>query len=589
MTVQTNTNSIAYVGNGSTVHFDYDFLILDASHLKVYFGDVLQTSGYVVSGVLSQTGGTVAFAVAPPNGTAITLTRSVPFLQLTDYQPYDAFPAESHERALDLLTMQTQQLKDSADRSMQYPVGGNKWDAKNNEIINVATGSSDTSAPNVGQVKSLIAQLAGPDSAAQLRVDLAASDGAGSVGGATFSEIRAYTGPSKFIRCVGKASNDRTGAWAGYYRDDADTATADNGGTVLVDALGRRWKIDFQKNHTGMFWEEYGALIHRVGDRLLVGDAIKNGANVQNQPDWLTQYQIATGRSFGFSQSGQMVVQNGVGSNETGASNAIVAGAQTAHLNDNFNSIGVLGIAVANKPTGTGNAYGGYFEGFRHNNAIGGAYGVEIDSVTYATCGPTDPYQQAANQVIGLQLAAGAELSPTGQFPSNAAINIRNNGATYTRGIIFGADALTGCNGVTGTAIAVQMAKGHGLVWYSGPNQSTSSIYGLSTDYTKSNGIVLGDDSLAFVQNIDGKKIFDAEHSVSGAGVNYPAVRGSGAGAPVQILARGSDTNIDIHLVPKGSAYIRFGQWTGQGDQAINGYIAIRDSAGNIRKIPTIA
>lgn len=174
MTVQTNNNSIAYVGNGSTVHFDYDFLILDDDHLKVYFGDVLQTSGYVVSGVLSQTGGTVAFAVAPPNGTAITLTRSVPFLQLTDYQPYDAFPAESHERALDLLTMMSQQLKDASDRSMQYPVGGNRWDAKGNEIINVAEGGADTSAANVGQVKDLIAQLAGPDSAAQLRSDLAA-------------------------------------------------------------------------------------------------------------------------------------------------------------------------------------------------------------------------------------------------------------------------------------------------------------------------------------------------------------------------------------------------------------------------------
>ena len=112
MTVQTNNNSISYVGNGSTVHFDYDYLILNASHLKVYFGDVLQTSGYAVNGVSSQTGGTVAFAVAPPNGTNITLIRDVPFLQLTDYQPYDAFPAESHERALDLLTMMTQQLKD---------------------------------------------------------------------------------------------------------------------------------------------------------------------------------------------------------------------------------------------------------------------------------------------------------------------------------------------------------------------------------------------------------------------------------------------------------------------------------------------
>lgn len=182
MTVQTNTNSISYVGNGSTVHFDYDFLILDASHLKVYFEDALQTSGYVVSGVLSQTGGTVAFASAPGVGVKITLTRSVPFLQLTDYQPYDAFPADSHERALDLLTMMAQQLKDASDRSMQYPVGGDKWDAKGNEIINVGDGGSDTSAPNIGQVKSLIALLAGPDSAAQLRADLAEDSGLSIVG-----------------------------------------------------------------------------------------------------------------------------------------------------------------------------------------------------------------------------------------------------------------------------------------------------------------------------------------------------------------------------------------------------------------------
>ncbi|MBZ4307778.1 hypothetical protein LAN33_26250, partial [Mycobacterium tuberculosis] len=76
---------------------------------------------------------------------------------MTDYQPYDAFPADSHERALDLLTMMAQQLKDASDRSMQYPVGGDEWDAKGNEIINVGLGLNDTSAPNIGQVKSLIA------------------------------------------------------------------------------------------------------------------------------------------------------------------------------------------------------------------------------------------------------------------------------------------------------------------------------------------------------------------------------------------------------------------------------------------------
>lgn len=412
-----------------------------------------------------------------------------------------------------------------------------------------------------------------------------AIDGMGLIGSADYDGIRGYVGNASYIRCSGETLNGYSGSWF-YYRDDSDLTTPDNGGTVLVDALNRRWKWDFQKNHTGMFWEEYGALIHRVGDRLLVGDAIKNGANIQNQPDWLTQYQLATGRAFGFSQSGQMVVQNGVGSNETGASNAIVAGAQTAHLNDNFNSIGILGIAVANKPTGTGNAYGGYFEGFRHTGAIGGAYGIEVDSINFKASAETDPYQQAADQTIGVQIAAGGELPPAGQFSCSAGMNIQNNGSTYDRGIVFGATSLSGCNGVTGAAPALAMAKGHQLQWFSGAGTKTTTIESFTT-------AGVGGVTQRFVDyavnllNSASKPV----HQVSwGPGtINFPSFRASGTGSPIQMVADGEDTNIDIHLVPKGAAFVRFGQWTGQGDQAINGYIAIKDAAGNIRKIPTIA
>ena len=239
--------------------------------------------------------------------------------------------------------------------------------------------------------------------------DIAGVDGAGYVGRATIPQIRAYTGDKSYILCSGVSTSDRTHSGAFFY-DSTDTISPDNGGSVLVDVTGRRWKRDYQKNSTGMFWEEYGALIHRVGDRLLVGDAIKNGKNVVNQPDWLTQYQLSTGRSFGATQTAQVCVQSGVGSNDRG-SNAFVAAGQTKHLGDNYNSVGVFGISVANRPTGRGHAYAGYFEGFRSAAALGGAYGVEIDTVTYSACGPTDPYQQADNQVVGLQLAAGAELS----------------------------------------------------------------------------------------------------------------------------------------------------------------------------------
>jgi hypothetical protein len=49
----------------------------------------------------------------------VVIVRNVPLTQQTDYQANDPFPAESHEEALDKLTMLTQQLQDAVDRSIK--------------------------------------------------------------------------------------------------------------------------------------------------------------------------------------------------------------------------------------------------------------------------------------------------------------------------------------------------------------------------------------------------------------------------------------------------------------------------------------
>jgi hypothetical protein len=56
-------------------------------------------------------GGTVRTAVAVPATSTLTIYREVPFTQTTSYAENDAFPAESHEKALDKLTTITQQLE----------------------------------------------------------------------------------------------------------------------------------------------------------------------------------------------------------------------------------------------------------------------------------------------------------------------------------------------------------------------------------------------------------------------------------------------------------------------------------------------
>lgn len=76
-----------------------------------------------------------------------------------------------------------------------------------------------------------------------VRSELSAIDGDSSTGYATYAQIRAYTGDKKSIRCGGRTfiySGD--GAHGKFYRDDTDAINPDDDGTILIDALGRRWK-----------------------------------------------------------------------------------------------------------------------------------------------------------------------------------------------------------------------------------------------------------------------------------------------------------------------------------------------------------
>jgi hypothetical protein len=124
----TNTKKI-YNGNGSTTVFAYDFLAVASSHLKVYTdtgsGLTLRTltSDYTLSGIGNPAGGNVTFVTAPPAGSSnVVILREVPLTQLVDYIENDAFPAATHEGALDQLTMAIQQLQASIDRALLAPI-----------------------------------------------------------------------------------------------------------------------------------------------------------------------------------------------------------------------------------------------------------------------------------------------------------------------------------------------------------------------------------------------------------------------------------------------------------------------------------
>ena len=123
MTVSSDTNSVTYSGNGSTTVFPYTFKIFENTDLIVTLIDdateveTVQTltTDYTVSGAGNNSGGNVTFVTAPASGKTVKIERNLAFTQTTVYTENDAFPAKSHEDALDRLTMLTQQNKDKID------------------------------------------------------------------------------------------------------------------------------------------------------------------------------------------------------------------------------------------------------------------------------------------------------------------------------------------------------------------------------------------------------------------------------------------------------------------------------------------
>jgi hypothetical protein len=129
MTVSSSTSRVSYSGNGSTVAFAVPFYFLANTQLLVVLRSstgvettqVLGTN-YTVTGAGVSTGGTVTMTVAPASGTTLVISRNVPLTQETDLQPNDRLPAETLEQSIDKLTMITQQLDETSDRGLKFPV-----------------------------------------------------------------------------------------------------------------------------------------------------------------------------------------------------------------------------------------------------------------------------------------------------------------------------------------------------------------------------------------------------------------------------------------------------------------------------------
>lgn len=120
MTVGTTARVKQYTGNGVTTTFNTDFQFFE---LDVYLGATLVDPGdYSITQSSPGLSGSVTFTTAPASGVTVTIASDTVIQQQTDYVNNDSFPAETHELALDRVTMAVADLKRDVTNSLVSPV-----------------------------------------------------------------------------------------------------------------------------------------------------------------------------------------------------------------------------------------------------------------------------------------------------------------------------------------------------------------------------------------------------------------------------------------------------------------------------------
>lgn len=305
--------------------------------------------------------------------------------------------------------------------------------------------------------------------------------------------------------------------------------------------------IEIEQPKTKNFWPDVHpeARVHRINDRVFSGGATDNDGDITTDrtpenKDWLEIIRYAT------TNNSQLAVLSTIGQC------AILGGSKTSDFNQagSLGCIGLQGWAINDNTQQLQTAYGAYFE-VRRNVGTGNTHGFELDVVNYGSAVSLQPYQIFQDGLTaGAWIASGGEIAAT---KASAAIAIINNGSTWDKGIIFHSLAIDGTDGVTGSGVAIEMARGHNVRWMFGAGQLGASIASSVSNDSAAQSLSFSDAGLLF-RNKNQKAMLQVEVSdlfVNGIDIN-PGVTNS---SPT-IAARGDDANLDLNLSSKGSGSI---------------------------------
>ncbi len=160
MTVSSSVNVAGpFACTGAIVTFPFTFPYFNTADLKVYLVDpaleteTLLTYGTNYNVTPASVGGTITTVATYPTGKQILIKRTLIATQEIDLANQGDWLPEVHEEAFDRAIMLIQQILETLGRAIITDESGFNYDAKNNRIINLASGTASTDAVNLGQMQ----------------------------------------------------------------------------------------------------------------------------------------------------------------------------------------------------------------------------------------------------------------------------------------------------------------------------------------------------------------------------------------------------------------------------------------------------
>lgn len=592
MTVSAQTTVNSSAGNGVTTVFPYAFKILRNADLEVLVDGVVQTltTHYTVSGAGSDGGGDVTFVSAPASGAIVVRRRNMQFLRSSDFQYQGDLPNTVINADLDAPVLMAQQLQEQVGRSIRG-AGGESFDELPVALdrldrfpaFHITTGELELSSLTMTQLASAVN----------------AAYAAGSTADAvTFTPA----GTGAVARSVQAKLRDMPGS-AGDYGTTAQGYTAGGMFSPVDGADSSTW-----------LWTRKLTGAHAIGAGTLTGytsgyhfDILTDDADVG--ADFMVGFRVR--HMFGGSAT--------KGGREALSGTAWLTAATHAS-NANRNYVGVQGKVYAqddDNGTNTGAGalgaifgIGGAAYAYAAATNLLGIEGAEFNTFTEAG---SSAKHMAGISIVGCQATRGATIDAGIRIGAQAAVGVFGPHIGWKWGMVFtdenGADPLYSGSTLIGTQFQTTktILRGIDLSQFTMTEYILRGIYSKLTEDTLS----LGDSSGFSTINIagastnaslvlagkgtgsvyfrggDGTNILRGDRVASS--VNYVAVTPAVTTGSPALGAVGSDTNIDLQLQGKGTGLVRYGTHTGSADVACNGYITIRDAAGNTRKLMTTA